>query len=137
MDDALSADGLHVLVHRVVRDVVGSSAQVEPLEPTDGWPVRVRIRSEEAVCELDSSPSVHMARFPALGINLPFVSEGSPTETNEILVELARVLREYLAGRYVLRAKRWGLRSKPTLFLTTEAGDWEIARRVAVTPRGV
>lgn len=136
MNRAVERRELEKLARNALAEIGELGADVEFLAPTALWPVRVRVQLGPRACEITTSECLHSVAFERPRGRVILASGGEMEDVVGDLIELSRVAREFLSGRFQVRPAGRGIfaRRRQSIHLFTEAGKWVISERVAITP---
>lgn len=131
----MTPEGPRSLLEQVVGAVVGGAAEVEWVEPGDGWTAHVRLHGAGGrLSHVLTSPEVQEARFDVPPCSVVIVTTTDEDEVLEALAKLARAALEYSRGGGQVERARGVFGTRPVLVLRTEDGEWRIGKRSASIP---
>lgn len=123
------------LLEQVVDAVIGRAAQVEWVEPENGWSAHARLQGASGrVSHVLTSPELQEARFEASPCGVVIITTTDEEEVLEALAKLARAALEYSKGRGHVERRRGVFGTRPVLVLRTEEGEWLIGKRSGSIP---
>jgi hypothetical protein len=131
----MTSDSHHALLEQVVEAVVGEAAQLEWVEPADGWSAHLRLQGEGGlVSHVLTSPELQQARFEEPPCSVFIITTTDEDEVLEALGKLARAALEYSRGGGHVERTRGLISIRRVLVLRTEEGEWRIGKRSGYIP---
>lgn len=133
---ALDSDRDHLdVLEQVVDEVVGRAAQVEWIEPGDGWSAHALLQGASGrICHLLTSPECQEARFEEPPCSVFILTSTDEDEVYEALAKLARAAVEYSTGGGNVERRRGLLGTRTVLVLRTTEGEWRIGKGFGSIP---
>lgn len=131
----MTSESHRALLEQVVDAVIGRAAQIEWVEPGDGWSAHARLKGASGrVSHVLTSPELQEARFEEPPCSVVILTSTDEDEVLEALAKLARAALEYSrVGGHVER-RRGLFGTRPVLVLRTEEGEWRIGKRSGSIP---
>lgn len=123
------------LLEQVVDAVVGRAAEVEWVEPREGWSAHARLHGASGLLShMLTSPELQEARFEEPPFSVVIVTTTDEDEVLEALAKLARAALEYSRGGGHVERRRGLFGTRQVLVLRTEEGEWRIGKRSGSIP---
>ncbi len=131
----MTPESPRALLEQVVDAVIGRAAEVEWVEPGDGWSAHARLRGARGrLSHVLTSPELQEARFEKPPCSVVIVTTTDEDEVLEALAKLARAALEYSRGGGHVERRRGLFGTSPVLVLRTEEGEWRIGKRSGSIP---